>query len=260
MEKIREERKILGLTFHVGDVHSAIERMKSGGLLVVPAAPALIDLASKAAYWEALHAADVVITDSAFMVLIWNLLERDSIQRVSGLKYLCELLECEDVRRPGNTFWVMAGPKNAATNIAWLESKKISVPSSHVYCAPMYGSEMQDQALLEKLMSLRPRHIVITVGGGVQERLGYYLKKNLNYLPSIHCIGAAIAFLSGDQVRIPMWADRMYLGWLFRCFSSPWLYVPRYWAAGRLLPLILRHRSERPVVGGPSGSANVDRI
>ena len=125
-----EERKILGLTFHVGNVHSVVERMLRGGLLVVPAAPALKDLASNAAYREALNGADVVITDSAFMVMVWNLLQRDSIQRVSGLAYLSEILKREEVRRPGNTLWVMAGPNSARSNLKWLASQNISVPSN----------------------------------------------------------------------------------------------------------------------------------
>ena len=37
--------------------------------------------------------------------------------------------------------------------------------------------------------------------------------------PAIHCIGAALGFLTGDQVRIPHWADQWILGWLFRGFN-----------------------------------------
>ncbi len=241
-----EERRILGLTFHIGDVHSVVARMLDGGLLVVPAAPALKDMASNAAYREALQGADVVITDSAFMVMVWNLLERDSIKRVSGLEYLSEILKQEGVRRPGNTFWVMAGPRSRKTNLRWLASQNLEVPPTHVYDAPIYGPEIRDEVLLEKIATLRPRHVVVTLGGGVQERLGLYLKRHLDYRPAIHCIGAAIAFCSGDQVRIPMWADRFYLGWLFRCASSPLRYVPRYWSARKLLPMLVRHRSECP--------------
>jgi UDP-N-acetyl-D-mannosaminuronic acid transferase (WecB/TagA/CpsF family) len=111
----------------------------------------------------------------------------------------------------------------------------------------MYGSKIEDRHLIEKLQSLRPRHVVITVGGGTQERLGLYLKRNLDYLPAIHCIGAAIAFLSGDQVRIPNWADRLYLGWLFRCLSSPRRFVPRYFSAPQLIPLLWRYRDQLPM-------------
>ena len=240
-------RQILGIRFYSGDVRGALDRMQKGGLLVVPAAPALKDLAVNASYREALVNADVAITDSAFMVMVWNLLERDSIRRLSGLKYLRALLQLPEVRQPGTTFWIMPGLSSAQKNLKWLAGNGITVPHENVYAAPLYGAQIHDPQLLERLSSLRPKHIVITLGGGTQERLGLYLKQGLEYAPAIHCIGAAIAFLSGDQVRIPAWADRLYLGWLFRCFSAPARYVPRYWEARKLLPLIVRHRTELPL-------------
>lgn len=241
-----EHRKILGVNFYAGNVHGAIERMSRGGLLVVPAAPALKDMAEDAEYRDALLNADVAIADSAFMVMIWNLLERDSIPRLSGLEYLRALLLLDEVRQPGNTLWIMAGPVSARRNLSWLATNGIHVPHEYVYDAPVYGSKVEDLPLIERIRNLHPKHVVVTVGGGVQERLGLYLKRQLDYLPSIHCIGAAIAFLSGDQVRIPVWADKFFLGWLFRCFSAPNRYVPRYWSARKLLPLMIRYRSRLP--------------
>jgi len=191
--------------------------------------------------------ADVAIADSAFMVLLWNWLEGDRISRLSGLKYLRALLHQDDVRTPGNTFWVMAGSKSSEKNLAWLHSEGIEVPSECVYNAPMYREKIDDPQLIDKLQRLRPKHVVITVGGGTQERLGFYLKRHLAYLPAIHCIGAAIAFLSGDQVRIPNWADSLYLGWFFRCLSSPKRFIPRYLSAARLVPLLWRYRDQLPV-------------
>lgn len=239
-------RKILGVQFYAGDVHGAVKQACQGGLLVVPAAPALKDLVANAPYREALLNADVAITDSAFMVMIWNVIERDSVPRVSGLEYLRTLLQLEEVRTPGNTFWIMAGETSAKRNLEWLRDYGILVPDTCVWMAPLYGPEIDDSELLAAVRRQRPKHIVITLGGGTQERLGLYLKRNLDYLPAIHCIGAAIAFLSGDQVRIPKWADRFYLGWLFRCVSAPSRYLPRYWAARKLLPLMVRYRSELP--------------
>ena len=93
--------------------------------------------------------------------------------------------------------------------------------------AVLRAKEIQDEALIERLRERRPRHIIVTLGGGNQERLGLYIKRKLDYRPSIHCIGAAIAFLSGDQVKIPDWADRRSLGWLYRCVSEPRRFVPR---------------------------------
>jgi UDP-N-acetyl-D-mannosaminuronic acid transferase (WecB/TagA/CpsF family) len=220
--------------------------MRGGGLLVVPAAPALKDLGTNLGYREALLQADLIIPDSSFMVLIWNRLQRHKIGRLSGLEYLDLLLREEDVRRRGNCLWIMASPVSAEKNLAWLGAQGIELPPECVYLAPMYGPEIVDEDLLQRLERLRPANIIVTVGGGTQERLGLYLKHNLGYRPAIHCIGAAIAFLSGDQVRIPMWADRFYLGWLFRSISEPKRYAPRYWDARKLLSLMLRYRERLP--------------
>ncbi len=239
-------RRILGVDFFCGTVQEAIDRMRLGGLLVVPAAPALKDLAVNELYRESLLNADLAITDSAFMVLSWNLIAHDSLSRLSGLEYLRELILEEDVRRTGNTLWIMANPASARLNLNWLAERGIEVPEDNVYMAPMYGKTVEDAVLIERVERMKPQHVVVTVGGGTQERLGLYLKRNLPYLPAIHYIGAAIAFLSGDQVNIPVWADRLYMGWLLRTLSDPKRYLPRYWDARLLLPLMLRYRSELP--------------
>ena len=242
---------ILGVRFFNGSVEEAVERMQRGGLLVVPAAPALKDIDRNAGYREALLNADLCITDSAFMVLIWNRISKQKVHRLSGLKYLRELLRREGARRPGNAVWgnavwIMASAASAAKNLAWLREQGIAVPEECVYLAPMYGEEMDDPALLELLERVKPQHVMVTVGGGTQERLGLYLKRRLSYGASIHCIGAAIAFLSGDQVGIPVWADRFYLGWLFRTLADPKRFGPRYWEARKLLKLMLVYRDRLP--------------
>ncbi len=247
--------QILGVRFFTGDVHQAVDRMLQGGLLVVPAAPALKDLQHAPAYRASLLEADLVIPDSAFMVLIWNALLRGSrqtghLRRLSGLEYLRELLRRPEMKVPESTLWIMAGEKSASLNLAWLGNNGIDVPASHVYMAPMYpkdeGVSLEDPELLKLVHRLRPAHIVVTVGGGTQERLGLYLRRNLTYVPGIHCIGAAIAFLSGDQVSVPVWADKLYLGWLLRVLDDPKRYGPRYWDARDLLTLMLRYREQLP--------------
>ena len=242
-----EERTILGIRFFIGTAAQAVERMKGGGLLVVPAAPALKDLEVKASYREALMNADLAIPDSAYMVMVWNWLQHDSIRRVSGLEYLRELLKQPEVRRSGKVFWIMASRQSAERNLGWLAKEGTSVLEDCVYLAPLYSEqEISDPELLERIERIRPQHVILTLGGGTQERVGLYLKRNLSYRPAIHCIGAAIAFLSGDQVRIPVWADQTYLGWLYRSISEPARYVPRYWNARKLLYLLIRYRERLP--------------
>ena len=253
-----KSRTILGIDFFRGSASQAVHLMRDGGLLVVPAAPALVQLPHDEAYREALLQADVAIADSAFMVILWYLFEGEMLRRTSGLEYFSALVEDSDFRRPGGAFYVMASEESAQKNVAWLTSQGISVEPSQVYVAPIYGTHVVDPALIDRIEALRPRHIVITVGGGVQERLGLSVKRAVGYRPAIHCIGAAIAFRSGDQVYISTAADRAGLGWLLRCLWRPRQYVPRYWAARRLAWLMLRYRTQLPPLRSPKPEASAE--
>jgi N-acetylglucosaminyldiphosphoundecaprenol N-acetyl-beta-D-mannosaminyltransferase len=241
-------QQILGVRFFVGDAQGAIEAVSErGGLVVVPAAPALKNLAVDKGYREALLGADFAIADSAFMVLLWNLIDRNRIPKLSGLKYLRALIEEPDFQALGNTFWVMPTANSAQRNLRYLRQSGVNVANENVYLAPLYGAVISDEELLERIEERRPKHIVLGVGGGTQERLGLYLKQHLSYQPAIHCIGAAIAFLSGDQVKIPAWADTLGMGWLYRTIADPKRFFPRYWDARHLAPLMLKYRDRLPV-------------
>src|ERR1700690_2828820 len=86
-------QRILGIRFFVGTAEEAVQIGLQGGLVVVPAAPALVELPTNESYREALLNADLVITDSGLMVLLWQILSGKKIPRVSGLKYLNLLFE-----------------------------------------------------------------------------------------------------------------------------------------------------------------------
>jgi UDP-N-acetyl-D-mannosaminuronic acid transferase (WecB/TagA/CpsF family) len=226
--------RILGIDFFCGDVSAAVKRALDGGLVVAPNAPGLATLGRDREYAAALLGADLVLPDSGFMVLLWNAISRERLRRVSGLEYLALLLREPALRELGATFWVMPSAESQARNLAWLRAQGLSVAQSDCYVAPKYSvGAIEDVELLERIRSSGARHVVIAIGGGVQERLGFFLKEKLGIARGIHCIGAAIGFLSGDQVRIPMWADAWLLGWLFRCVSAPTRSVPRYVAAAR---------------------------
>jgi UDP-N-acetyl-D-mannosaminuronic acid transferase (WecB/TagA/CpsF family) len=240
-------RTILGLRFFVGTPEEAVRIGSRGGLVVVPSAPVLMYMVDDLVTRQALLDAKLAISDSGLMVLTWNRLKGDNIRRVSGLEYIKLLVEQPDFRAPGASFWIMPNEEALEKTLCWLERRGDRVTRDACYLAPMYGKgEINDPNLLDLLGAARPRHIVIAVGGGVQERLGAYLQAHLDYQPAIHCIGAAIGFLSGAQVRIPMWADAWKLGWLFRCIASPRTFIPRYWQARKLAPLIHKYQERMP--------------
>jgi len=240
-------RRILGVRFFTGTAAEAVRIGLSGGLVVVPAAPALVELERDAPYRDALVNADLAITDSALMVLSWWLISHERLPRVSGLEYLRLLLTKPAVREPGAVLWIMPTPKARERNLDWLRHQGIPATEDDCYVAPLYPKgDLNDPALIDLIHCRRPQQIIVGLGGGVQERLGLHLKRELDYRPGIHCIGAAIGFLSGEQVRIPVWADFMYLGWLFRCLSAPRKFIPRYWRARKLVAIMRKYRDRLP--------------
>jgi hypothetical protein len=80
---------------------------------------------------------------------------------------------------------------------------------------------------------------MINLGSGTQEVLGNYLKKNLNYKPSIICTGAAISYFTKQQAPLTNFLDFMFLGWLVRIIFNPITFLPRYLSAFKLFFLVL---------------------
>lgn len=248
-------RRILGVRFFVGDAVAAVNAGSRGGLVVAPAAPALVELHRDPSYRQALLEADLALTDSAFLVMLWNLITADRIPRVSGLEYLRLLLARPDFMERGSTLWVMPSTTSREQNLRWLREQGYPFDESDCYLAPRYRHDAVEDCHLARMIEVRrPKHVIVCVGGGVQEKLGLYLKRHCSSAPAIHCIGAAIGFLSGDQVRIPEWADRQFLGWLFRCLSDPRRFVPRYARAFSLAGMIWRYRSRLPEISASAAS------
>ncbi len=240
---------ILGISFYTGTLDGAIEHVvREGGLLVAPSGPGLATLAHEPVYQACVEGSDLALTDSGLLVILWNLLHRPKIPKISGYLYFRELVKHAALREPGATFWIMPSEKEMHINLKWL-STVMGIPATEedCYLAPHYGpGHIADAALLDILEARKPRFIFVNIGGGVQERLGYTLRNALPYRPGIICTGAAIAFFTGEQANIPAWADRLHLGWLARIISDPRRYLPRYTAALRLIPLFLRYGRKRP--------------
>src|ERR1700720_65838 len=265
-------QRILGVRFFDGAAPDAVDYItRVGGYTVVPAAPALVKIENDPTYRRALVEADLAIADSGFMVLLWRVLRGRTIARISGLKYLRILLAKPELRERGSIFLVLPHESSREKALAWLRHEGFKIASDDCYIAPDYSVGqalppasaeqrqpgmvalqitkspiVEDQDLVSIIAQRKPAHIIIGIGGGVQEKLGLYLRENLSYRPAIHCIGAALAFLTGDQKPIPMWADRMYLGWFLRLARAPHHYARRFAPAFRLPGMIWRYGSEMP--------------
>lgn len=266
LSRVMDEKnfRILGIDFFRGSLEDAVTKANGGGLCVAPSGPGLAgDLTNCSVYSNSLTQADLVLPDSGLMCLWTKFFSRRPVKRISGLAFLKAYLLSKEFRsaddRGDNAFWIMPDEEQCESNIEWLKNESgLSVQDEDFYVAPRYAKTgpIEDSKLLGDIIARQPKTIFIQLGGGVQERLGLFLRKKLSFPTTILCTGAALAFLSGEQVRIPNWADRLYLGWLLRCFSRPTVFVPRYLNAFRLIGVLAKNGESLPKVNAPQAQGS----
>jgi exopolysaccharide biosynthesis WecB/TagA/CpsF family protein len=240
-------QQILGVKFFNGDVEDAIAFIsRQGGFLVAPSGTCFARLRHDTAYRDAITQADLAIADSGAMVLLWRILRGQKITRISGLRYLQRLLAALQGEGSAKIFWILPGERSRQKLLDWSRQETFGIKIDNCYVAPQYGTVIEDRPLLALVEKLRPNHVIIAIGSGPQEKLGYYLRENLSYRPAIHCTGAALGFLTGDQAAIPDWADRFYLGWFLRLLAQPRRFIPRLWNAHELPWLIWKYGENLP--------------
>ena len=243
--------QVLGIRFFNGDVDEAVALMfQRGGFLVAPSGTCFARLREDEMYRHAVVAADLAIADSGLLVVLWRLLRRQRIPRISGLKYLTHLLGKLKGDGSEGVFWVLPREHARQKLTDWSYWGTFSIRAENCYVAPRYGLKVEDRNLLALVEQQRPAHIIVAIGSGAQEKLGYYLRENLSYRPAIHCIGAALGFITGDQASIPDWADRFYLGWLWRLVAQPGIFIPRLSRALELPWLIWKYGEKLPTARG----------
>jgi exopolysaccharide biosynthesis WecB/TagA/CpsF family protein len=240
--------RILGIEFFEGSAAEAVDRvMRNPGLVVAPSGTCFRRLQQDEVYRTAMTQADLVLPDSGFMVLLWRLVRGQRLNRISGLAYLNELLDRAEFRRDRSVLWVLPNEEATRTTLNWLHDHGFLTTADDCYLAPIYGARADDALLLERVQSTTPQHIVIALSGGVQEKLGFYLREHATQRPAIHCIGAALGFVTGYQVAIPNWADRLYLGWFLRLLANPHRFIPRAMSAFALPGMIARYGGDLPL-------------
>lgn len=248
MSIIFKKTRVLGIDFFNDDLELALKIAHTdGGLFLAPSGPGLAELGKNPHYDAALQQADVNLVDSGYLALLWQKHYGQSLQRHSGLKFIKALIESEEFAKNEKQLWVMPNLDHLKSTRDYLRTKGISLPKQQFPIAPFYdASNVQDSDLLARIQSERPDYVVLAIAGGKQEVLGHWLRGQLDYSPAIICIGAAIAFLCGEQARIPVPADRVYLGWLLRIFNDPKTFIPRYWKARKLSSIVATHGTVAP--------------
>jgi UDP-N-acetyl-D-mannosaminuronic acid transferase (WecB/TagA/CpsF family) len=218
---------------------------QNGGLMTVPAAPALVTITEDKDYYNALLESDIVIPDSGYMILIWRFISGQKLNKISGLEFIDYFISRSDDIKMTRLLLVNPSKEDGEINKKYLINRGFLDENIINYSAPFYKNDVKDYSLLELCDTIQPKWIMINIGGGTQEKLGLFLKTNLSLKPAIICTGAAISFKTGRQVKMPLWIDKIYLGWLSRCISNPKLFIPRYIKGFKLFKLLLKYRNEK---------------
>jgi len=224
----------------------------SGGYLVAPSAPSLCLAADDKDLWNAHLVADHAVMDSGYLSLLLLVMGRFRPPRISGHQVMEHLLfeGADEVIpfRQRKVLWVMPNEKEKGRIKEFLVEKRFDAALQSFYIAPIYSTNacFKDRVLGEICRESAPDWIILCIGGGRQEKLGAYLRTELGPKPVVIATGAAIAFFTGSQLRIPRWADRLYLGWLMRTVKNPRWMIPRYAAAVRLPLLLSKLVHKRP--------------
>ena len=182
------------------------------------------------------------------MVILWNLIQRDRIPKLSGLRYLRALLDRDQFRTQGASFWAMPNPAAAGRNVAWLRKNGIHLTGDDVYLAPMYGPNLEDRELLRQLSSAAQGTSFSASAAALRSGSASISNSTCPTAPPFTALAPPSPSSPATRSTSPVWVDHAGLGWLWRSLSAPSVYGPRYWDARHLAPLIIRFRDRLPSV------------
>jgi len=235
------EINIFDIKFIDANIHEIYNEIEKGGIMIAPSAPSLTLLEADEDYRISMKNSNFAIFDSSFLCLLLLFINGIVVQKISGLKFLRYFLDKIKSYENNTIFLIDPTFKDMQKNRFLINSHGYQLQKSHQYIAPIYNkSPIDDIELLRLLEIHKPKWILINLGGGVQERLADYIQLNISFKPSILCTGAAIAFITGEQVKIPAVIDKIYLGWLMRCIVDGKQFIPRYIKGLKVILMLIR--------------------
>ena len=236
-------RKVIfkGIKFNNLNAKNFNKYILKKGLFVFPAGPALASIDQSKNYYESIKKADLVFFDSGFFVLLLKLLKNISVHKFSGYKFLNLFFNYLKKNKHKSVLCIDPNLRFSKSNRNFLKS--LGIKKIYNYLAPEYKlKNLSDKKLLKLIKKIKPDYILTNIGGGKQEILGFYLKKNLKFKTTILCTGAAISFFTKDQAPINNLVDELYLGWFLRLVFNPLIFSKRYFYSLKLIPMLIFDR------------------
>lgn len=227
MIKANKKLQILdfyGIIFHNWTFNKILKKINKGGYLVAPAASALINIKKNLAYYESLKKSSIAIFDSGFFCILLRLSRIFYPSKFSGYLFINKFLNYKKAKNK-KIFLINASNIQSKKNLYLLQKKGFK--KIFLYVSPIFNAEIKDQKVVNIINQIKPKYIIINIGGEKQEPLAYYITKKIKFKTSIFCLGAAIDFKSKLQAPINLFWDSIYLGWLIRLLFNPFKFFKR---------------------------------
>ena len=236
---MKKKIKFKKINFSSGEFEEIYNKVKNGGLVVAPAASALVEIENDKIYHRSLINSDVALLDSGFLCILLRIFKNQKVKKLSGYKFLKKFI---NLRFNKDKVVLTIDPSKTESyyNKKYLRLNKFK--KIHSYIAPFYKSNKyfsKDKKLIRYINKIKPKFIIINIAGGKQEPLGLYLKNNISKKTTIICTGAAIAFLTKRQAPINDIVDKLYLGWALRLIFNPIITYKRFLKSFKLINYFL---------------------
>jgi N-acetylglucosaminyldiphosphoundecaprenol N-acetyl-beta-D-mannosaminyltransferase len=195
----------------------------------------LVKLRTDTVFRAAYARQDIIVADGNPVVWL-SRLARKPVSLVPGSDLVLPLVRsAQDAGRPvlllGSTAAALGGAAN---------SLRAQVPGVNIAqtIAPDFGFDPNGPAahdILGRIDREGPCLVLLALGAPKQEVFAA-LGRDIAPQAGFASIGAGVDFLSGHQIRAPVWMRKLALEWLWRMAQSPRRLLPRYAACAAILP------------------------
>jgi len=205
------------------------------GFVVTPNVDHLIRYHEDAAFRALYNSADFVLLDSRVAALLLRTLRGIHLRVCTGSDLTVVLLS--QVIAPKDRVVLIGGTETQAKDLV----ARFGLENVRHHNPPM--GFIKDPAAVDKCVqfieSVSPfRFCFLALGSPQQEVVAQCLMERGTARGLTLCVGAALNFVTGAEVRAPRWVQRIALEWLYRLLQDPRRLARRYLVRG---PRIFKH-------------------
>lgn len=225
---------LFGIRFDNVDMHEALTRIdqcvinQQASAVFTPNVDHIVNIHCDHEFAETYSQADLVLNDSAVLLITSRLLKKPLQAKISGSDLFPEL--CALAAQKGYGVYFLGGrPGVVEAAAANLKAIHPDLYVAGLY-SPSFGFENNPEEcrwIVREIIACKPDILFVGVGSPKQEK--WIAKhKDILQVPVAIAIGASFDFVAGSMPRAPQWMQQCGLEWLYRFCCEPKRLFARY--------------------------------